>query len=47
MRLLTDQDIYSFSIEWLKKEGHDVLTASDLHMSRTSDEKLLAKVALN
>lgn len=45
MRVLTDQDIYYFSIEWLKKEGHDVLTTSDLHMSRASDEKLLAKAA--
>lgn len=45
MRLLTDQDIYYFSIKWLKKEGHDVLTASDLGMSIVSDEKLLAKAA--
>jgi len=43
MRLLTDQDIYHFTIEWLKKEGHDVITASELGMSRASDEKLLDK----
>jgi predicted nuclease of predicted toxin-antitoxin system len=43
MRLLTDQDIYHFTIEWLKKEGYDVITASELGMSRASDEKLLDK----
>jgi len=43
MRLLTDQDIYHFTIEWLKKEGHDLLTANDLGMARASDEKLLNK----
>ena len=45
MRLLIDQDIYHFTIEWLKKEGHDVITASELGMARASDEKLLKKAA--
>lgn len=43
MRLLTDQDIYLLTIERLKKDGHDVITASELGMSRASDGRLLDK----
>jgi predicted nuclease of predicted toxin-antitoxin system len=43
MRILTDQDIYNITIEWLKKEGHDVITVKELGMSRSPDEKILEK----
>ena len=41
MRLLADQDIYSFTIEWLRKEGHDIVTARELGMQRVADDVLL------
>lgn len=43
MRILTDQDIYQMTIEWLKENGHNVVTAKDLGMQRSSDEELLIK----
>ena len=43
MRLLADQDIYSLTIEWLRKEGHDIVTARELEMQRAADEELLRK----
>ena len=43
MRLLADQDIYSLTIEWLRKEGHDVVTARELGMQRAADDALLQK----
>ena len=43
MRILTYQDIYQMTIEWLKENGHNVVTAKDLGMQRSSDEELLIK----
>lgn len=43
MRILADQDIYQMTIEWLKENGHNVVTAKDLGMQRSSDEELLIK----
>ena len=43
MRLLANQDIYSLTIEWLRKEGHDIVTARELEMQRAADEELLRK----
>lgn len=43
MRLLVDQDVYYVTIEWLRKEGHDVVTAKELGMQRAADEDLLKK----
>ncbi len=40
MRLLVDQDVYYVTIEWLRKEGHDVVTAKELGMQRAADEDL-------
>jgi len=41
MRLLADQDIYKLTIEWLRREGHDIVTARDLGMQRAADDVLL------
>ena len=43
MRFLVDQDVYHFTILWLKQEGHDVVTARELGMHRAEDEVLLRK----
>ena len=41
MRFLSDQDVYYVTIEWLRSEGHDVVTARDLELHQASDEDLL------
>jgi predicted nuclease of predicted toxin-antitoxin system len=43
MRCLIDQDVYHFTIVWLREEGHDIITAKELGMSRADDEVLLRK----
>jgi len=43
MRFLADQDVYQLTIEWLRNEGHDVVTARELGMERAADEDLLRK----
>lgn len=41
MQFLVDQDVYYMTIEWLRKEGHDVVTAKQIGMERAADEELL------
>jgi len=41
MKILTDQDIYRLTVEKLKQWGHDVITAKELGMHKSSDEDLL------
>jgi len=41
MRFLTDQDVYWITVGWLRKEGHDVVTAKELGKERAADEELL------
>jgi len=43
MRFLADQDVYHLTIEWLRKEGHDIVTARELKMQRAADQDLLKK----
>jgi len=43
MRFLVDQDVYHVTVEWLRKEGHDVVTAKDVGMQRAADQDLLKK----
>lgn len=43
MHFLGDQDVYQVTIEWLRKEGHDVVTAKELRMQRAADLDLLKK----
>ncbi len=43
MRFLADQDVYRVTVEFLLKNGHDVLTARDIGMQRASDTELLMK----
>lgn len=41
MRFLLDQDVYALTAKFLKDAGHDVVTASELGMSRAPDASLL------
>ena len=43
MRFLADQDVYYITIEWLRKEGHDVVMAREIGMQRATDQELLKK----
>ena len=43
MNFLIDQDVYYSTILLLRKWKHDVITASELGMSRSHDEELLKK----
>jgi predicted nuclease of predicted toxin-antitoxin system len=41
MKLLTDQDVYAMTVQFLRGLGHDVATAADRGMSRSADADLL------
>ena len=41
MRFLTDQDVYGTTVQLLCDLGHDVVTASQLRLSRATDTALL------
>ena len=41
MKFLLDQDVYAITERFLRSAGHDVMTASDLGLSRASDETVL------
>ena len=41
MRILTDQDVYKKTIDFLRAIGHDVWTASEVGLSTASDEEIL------
>lgn len=41
MKLLLDQDIYLITTRYLIERGYDVITASQIGLSRASDEELL------
>ena len=43
IHLLIDQDIYQTTIEFLIKEGHDVIPVKRLGLERASDLVLLQK----
>jgi predicted nuclease of predicted toxin-antitoxin system len=43
VQFLVDQDVYYITVEWLRKEGHDVVTAKELEMHKAPDEALLRK----
>lgn len=45
MRLLLDQDVYALTARFLRREGHDVLTAAELGMAQATDETLLRRAA--
>ena len=40
MRFLADQDVSWMTVEWLWKEGHDVVTAKELGMKQAADKEL-------
>ena len=46
MNLLTDQDVYHSTILLLKEWKHNVLTASELGMSRSKDDIMRFKVII-
>ncbi len=41
MRLLTDQDVYAATVQFLRGLGHDVATAAERSLSRSADAELL------
>ena len=41
MKFLLDQDVYALTVRFLREQGHDVITASELGLSRAKDEQLL------
>ncbi|GAN33617.1 MAG: hypothetical protein DYG83_12950 [Candidatus Brocadia sp. AMX2] len=43
MKLLTDHDIYKIIVDFLRKYGHDVVTAKELDLHTASDEMMLEK----
>lgn len=44
MKFLLDQDVYAITTHFLRENGYDVVTASELNLSRAKDADLL-KVA--
>jgi predicted nuclease of predicted toxin-antitoxin system len=43
MKFLTDQDVYAQTVSLIRNLGHDVVTASEIGMSRATDSALLAR----
>lgn len=41
VKLLLDQDVYAVTARFLVDAGYDVITASQLNLSRASDEEIL------
>lgn len=41
MKLLTDQDVYAMTIQFLRGLGHDVATAAERGLSQSADAELL------
>ena len=41
MRLLTDQDVYAATVQFLRNLGHDVVTADEQKLSQSADAELL------
>jgi len=41
MKFLLDQDVYAITLRYLRESGHDVITASELNLSRAKDAELL------
>ena len=43
MRFLADQDVYAYTIAFLRSQGHDVLTAREAGLSTTPDQEILRR----
>ena len=43
MQFLADQDVYYITIEWLREEGHDVVTVKEVGMQGAADRDLLKR----
>jgi hypothetical protein len=43
MKFLLDQDVYALTEHFLHEQGHDVVTASGLGLSRVLDSELFCK----
>jgi predicted nuclease of predicted toxin-antitoxin system len=41
MKFLLDQDVYALTERFLREQGYDVVTASELNLSRAQDLDLL------
>lgn len=42
MRLFADQDLYRGTVEFLREEGHDVITAAEVGLAKAPDPIILA-----
>lgn len=40
MKFLADQDVWAATTRFLRSQGHDVVTVSELELSRAEDEHL-------
>ena len=43
MKFLIDQDVYALTVTFLRRLGHDVVTAAEIGMLRATDSDLLAR----
>ena len=43
MRFMADHDVYLTTVQWLRAEGHDVITAKELSMQEADDVDLLTR----
>ena len=43
MELLIDHDVYKITVDFLRQQGHDIVTAKELNLHTASDEALLEK----
>ena len=41
MKFLLDQDVYALTERFLREQGHDIVTAAQLALSRAKDSELL------
>ena len=45
MTLLADHDVWAVTLDLLRADGHDVVTAADLDLARAPDRRLLREAA--
>lgn len=46
MKLLTDNDVYKITVDFLRHHGHDVVTAKELELHESSDKNYWSKLKL-
>jgi predicted nuclease of predicted toxin-antitoxin system len=43
MKFLADQDVYSVTVGYLRSRGYDIITASEIGLSKAADRELLKR----